>query len=97
MNMKTEFQCNIIAKLKSRREELGFSQASIALYLGISPGQLGNIESYKRPHKYTLKQLVLLCKKLDIDITTLFINEDKRSENLNTLIGQIIRYEENEE
>lgn len=91
--MKTAFQCNIIAKLKARREELGFSQASIASYLGISPGQLGNIESYKRPHKYTLRQLALLCKKLDIDIEELF----QGNKDMNSFIEQVIRYEENEE
>lgn len=96
MNMKTEFQCNIIAKLKSRREELGFSQVSIAMYLRISPGQLGNIESYKRPHKYTLKQISLLCRMLDVDIATLFMPDNVTNKNMNTLIEQIIRYEENE-
>lgn len=66
--MKTDFQNQIILRLKELREEHNISQANMAQLLGISTGQLGNIESYKRAHKYTLKQIMTLCDKYNIEI-----------------------------
>lgn len=77
------------------REERGISQASIAQLLGISPGQLGNIESYKRAHKYTLKQIVSLCDKYDVEITDIFLLDNNLSNKDQTrmLIESIIKYQ----
>ena len=97
--MKTEFQTFIIDKLRKIREENNHSQAYVARVLGISPGQLGNIESYKRVHKYTLKQIYLLSHLFNISIETIFStphNELKEGET-NKIIEQIIRYQDDKE
>lgn len=96
--MKTEYQNQVIARLKSLREKNGFSQLNIASYLGISSGQLGNIESYKRPHKYTLKQIYQLCTKFDIEIQQVFCpTKHEASTSITEIIKLIIKYQENEE
>ena len=51
---KTKYQQTIIAKLRRLREEKGYSQQKIGYILGLSNGQVGNIESTKQTHKYTL-------------------------------------------
>jgi len=88
--MKTEYQNEVIARLKALHEKNGFSQLDIATYLGISPGQLGNIESYKRPHKYTLKQIYLLCTKFGIEIPQVFCSS--KHEASTSLIHALIFY-----
>lgn len=94
--MKTEYQNTIILKLKSIRDERGYSQASIARLLGISPGQLGNIESCKQRHKYTLKQILLLCREFDYPITDLFLFGKGQDNSVNSIVESIVRYEEGE-
>lgn len=96
--MKTKYQNQVIARLKSLREKNGFSQLDIASFLGISSGQLGNIESYKRPHKYTLKQIYQLCTKFGIEIPQVFgVPQHEAPTSLTEIIKLIIKYQENEE
>jgi len=96
--MKTDYQQQIIDRLRKIREERNFSQAFVAKSLGISPGQLGNIESYKRSHKYTLKQIYELSKLLNIPLQNIFTeNQNSMSEDVEELIKQIIRYQDDKE
>lgn len=74
---KTEIQENIILKIKKLRNQHNLSQEAIADLLGISNGQMGNIESPKYKHKYTLKQLNTICIHLGYPIEKLFLNEDE--------------------
>ncbi len=96
--MKTNYQLQVILKLKILRENKGYTQAEVAKTLGISPGQLGNIESPKMPHKFTLKQIYVLCELLNVDIVDVFLSSDQKKTNIETklLIKQIIEYQENE-
>lgn len=92
--MKTDFQNKIIYKLKSAREANGLSQANVADKLGISYGQMGNIESPKQNHKYTLAQIYALCKLLNISIEDIFLtSEERRGNIIDTLVSNIISYE----
>lgn len=92
--MKTEYQNRVIAKIKYLREEAGFTQAYIAKLLEISTGQLGNIESFKQPHKYTLSQIMKICEKLKIDIEIIFLNEDELTHfTTKDLIMKIVEYQ----
>lgn len=92
--MKTEYQNKVIAKIKYLREKAGYSQASIAKLLEISTGQLGNIESFKQPHKYTLSQIMKICEKLKIDIEFIFLNEDELTHfTTRNLIMKIVEYQ----
>ena len=90
--MKTRFQNKVILRLKKLREMSGLSQAAIASLLGISPGQLGNIESYKHPHKYTLSQIVKLCDKFQVSIEEIFFEKNEEV-SARSLIDAIIKYQ----
>jgi transcriptional regulator with XRE-family HTH domain len=95
--MKTEYQISIILQLRKLREELGYSQKGIATILGISPGQLGNIESPKAANKYTLSQIHILCKTFNLPIEQLFLDDEDFSTGqdiINLLITKIVKYGE---
>ena len=94
--MKTEYQNSIIRKLRKLREDEGVSQFGVATILGISPGQVGNIESTNTSHKYTLKQIYTLCSEFGVPIEQIFIedNEYHNKEVINLLISKIIQYGE---
>lgn len=92
--MKTNFQNEIINRLKSAREKHGLSQANVADNLGISYGQMGNIESPKQNHKYTLAQIYTLCKSLEIPIEDVFLTQEEKQGNIiDKLVSNIIAYE----
>lgn len=94
--MKTEYQNEIIYRLKKHRESLGFSQINIADKLGISYGQMGNIESPKQNHKYTLEHIYIICRYLKVPIEQIFLSDEDFAENkdiIDKLITNIIRYE----
>ena len=92
--MKTHFQYEVISRLKKAREDKNFTQASIAKHLGISPGQLGNIESYKQCHKFTLAQIVKICELLEIDIVEIFLPNKGGSVEPREVIEEIVKYQE---
>ncbi len=91
--MKTEFQQNLVAKIKKLREEKGLRQADMAKCLGVSPGHIGNVESYKYDHKYTLKQLSTICKFLDYSLPMLLCEQEEP--NYADFIDSLVRYLEN--
>lgn len=95
--MKTEYQNYIIDKLRKLRINKGYSQAAVAECLNISLGQIGNIESNKTTHKYTLSQVYDLCKLFNIPIEEVFTcpNEEESPgiSNIDRLILNIIKYE----
>ena len=77
--------------------EFGYSQKNVAMLLGISPGQMGNIESPKAANKYTLNQIYILCKEFNTPIEQIFIDDDeygRGSDIINLLITKIIKYGE---
>ena len=92
--MKTHFQYEVISKLKKYREEKGYTQASIAKLLGISPGQLGNIESFKQGHKFTLVQILKICDTLNIDVLDIFLPERGEEVKPKELLQAIVKYQE---
>lgn len=97
--MKTQYQTIVVDKLRKIREENNHSQASVARILGISPGQLGNIESYKQGHKYTLKQIYVLSNLFRVPIEYIFSTPENELEkgNVNGIIEQIIKYQDDKE
>ena len=92
-----EYQDKIIQTIKRIRVERDISQAKLSEMLGISRGQVGNIENPNYPHKYTLKQIVTICKHLDYPIEKIFIPEMKIapdcSNAIHALMESVIRYE----
>jgi len=92
--MKTPFQYEIISRLKKAREDKNFTQASIAKHLEISPGQLGNIESYKQDHKFTLAQIMKICDLLEIKIEEVLLPSKGVNVEIRDVIEAIVKYQE---
>ena len=92
--MKTEFQYEVISRLKKFREDQNYSQASLAKLLEISPGQLGNIESYKQDHKFTLAQILKICDLLEVKIEDVFLVKNKEKISIRKIIDEIVKYQE---
>lgn len=94
--MKSNYQNHIILKIRKLRESKGYSQKKLATFLGISEGQMGNIESIIPPHKYTLSQIHRICKLFEVPIQQIFIEEfnDDMRDVIELLISNIIKYEE---
>ena len=94
---KTEIQKTIIRHVWGERITRGLGQKNIADLLGISEGQVGNIESPNYSHKYTLKQLDTLCKAFGIPTESLFLTREMLSSSgkrpTELLIEKIIEYE----
>lgn len=92
-----EYQDKIIQRIKQLRTDKGISQAKLSEILGISRGQMSNIENPKYSHKYTLKQIDTICKHLDYPIEKIFLPNAKIavecSEAVNAVISSIIKYE----
>lgn len=93
--MKTEYQNEIINRLRKIRISKGYSQSKIASILGISNGQVGNIETFSRPHKYTLSQIETLCDLFGLSMETLFFKEgtDISQVTIKEILHKIILYE----
>lgn len=94
--MKTDYQQQVINRIKLIRESKGFSQLTFSKLLDISPGQMGNIDSCKQPHKYTLKQILRICDFLEITVEEVFFANDDRNRMFSTrdVINAIIKYQD---
>lgn len=86
---------NIILKIRNLRMEHGLSQQGLSNVLGVSEGQIGNIESPRFQHKYTLKQIYKFCKFIEYPFERIFLTDDEMSSGnkTNLLIERIIEYE----
>jgi transcriptional regulator with XRE-family HTH domain len=97
MTENVDYQDKIIQRIKKLREDNGISQAKLSEILGISRGQVSNIENPHYSHKYTLKQIDTICKHLDYPIEKIFLPNVKIapecSEAVDAVISNIIKYE----
>lgn len=93
--MKTEYQIDIINRLKLERDKHNLSQKDIADKLGISYGFLGRIESPKQEGKYNLAQIRQLCEIYGIRLSELFMPDSHLDgeDLINGLVNAIIEYE----
>lgn len=93
----TNYQDEIIQRIKKLREAQGISQSKLSEILGISRGQVSNIENPRYSHKYTLKQIDTICKYLDYPIEKVFLPYIKIapacSEAVDAVISSIVKYE----
>lgn len=95
--MKSEYQNHIIYRIRQLREEHGYTQGKIASVIGISNGQMGNIESPKTSHKYTLAHIQQICKEFKHPIEQIFLEDEDFSTNndiISLLIEKIVKYEQ---
>ncbi len=92
----SEIQEQVIQTIKRLRTERGISQLALSNILGISDGQVGNIESPKYQHKYTLKQLYDFCSFVEYPFENLFLTQEelKSKDAIRILIDKIIKYDE---
>lgn len=93
--MKSNYQNYIIHRIRLLREERGYTQGKIANIIGISNGQMGNIESPKTTHKYTIAQIQRICKEFKIPIEQIFLEDDdftKDIDIISLLIDKIVKY-----
>ena len=94
---KTQFQIDVIFSIKKLRNESNVSQSQLSDLLSISNGQIGNIESPKFPHKYTLRQIYVMCKFFNYPIEKIFFNESElnlsKEQTIEVLILKLIEYD----
>lgn len=95
---KTDYQLKIINIFKELRQNQNMTQALVSDLLGInSYGQVGNIESPKFPHKYTLKQISVLCREFNYPIESVFLSEEElkleKNELVKCLIQKLVEYD----
>ncbi len=96
--MKTDYQLTIIERIKVLRTYHNESQAKVAATLGISIGQVGNIETFKASHKYTLGQIYAICNNYKMSVADVFLTAEEKllptNEQINKLIQNIVLYEQ---
>lgn len=95
--MKSEYQNYIVNKIRRLREERKYSQENIASLLGLCNGHIGNIESTKTKHKYTLNHIFKICQEFNYPIEQIFLDEEDYKTNIDivsNIIQKIIQYEE---
>ena len=86
-----DYQDIIIQRIKKLREANGISQAKLSEILGISRGQVSNIENPHYSHKYTIKQIDALCKAFDYPVEKVFLPDMEVSPESSRLIDEFIK------
>ena len=96
MAKNSDIEDLVIQKIKQLRTERNISQSALSDILGISNGQIGNIESPRYQHKYTLKQIYTFCTFIEFPFEKIFLTDKElaSSDNVKILIEKIIEYEE---
>lgn len=95
---KTNFQLFIVNKIKKIRQEHNISQAELSDIIGLnSIGQVGNIESPKFKHKYTLEHIYRISTHFNYPIEKFFLTDDEleksNAEIIEKLILKLIEYQ----
>lgn len=83
-------------KIRKLRLERNISQMALSDILDVSDGQIGNIESPRFQHKYTLKQIYTFCTFIDYPFEKVFLSDEELASknSIALLIKKIIQYEE---
>ena len=92
---KTEYQMTIINRVRDLRQKVSVSQAQLSVVIGVTPGQIGNIESTNYSHKYTLNHLNQIAKHFGIPTESLFLEKGEESISTQDVIERICDYLEN--
>lgn len=91
--IKTTYQLDIINRVRTLRLNHDVSQIKIAKLLDVSNGYIGNVESPKYQHKYTLKQLWILANFFNVSLDYLFTGKEVKL-TTEQLINILIAYDE---
>lgn len=68
MSKKTKFEMAVISRIAELRREKGLSQEDIAMFLDVSRGFIGQIESMNSPSTYSLNQINRLAFMLECSV-----------------------------
>lgn len=68
MSRKTKFEMAVISRIAELRREKGLSQDDIAMFLDVSRGFIGQIESMNSPSTYSLNQINRLAFMLECSV-----------------------------
>lgn len=90
---KTDFQNEVINRIRLLRTNNEISQIGLANIIEVSNGQIGNIESPKFRHKYTLKQLYLIAKYFNVTPYFLLTGITDEADS-DSLLKALIKYDE---
>lgn len=95
-NQKTAFQEFIIGRIRELRTQNDISQQRLSKILGVSVGQVGNIESPKYQHKYTLRQIQTFCDHINYPTERIFLSDEEYNSQdaMKILINKIVAYYE---
>lgn len=93
---KTDYQIEVINRVKTLRTKNGVSQQQLATILGVSTGTVGNIESLHYSNKYTLRQLVLVAQHFNVPVEQFFMATHDEGISLPQCISRICEYTEGE-
>ena len=74
---KTAYQIEIISRIRKIRIANDISKVGLANLIEVSNGQIGNIESPKFKHKYTLKQLYSIARYFNVSIGYIMTGDNK--------------------
>lgn len=89
---KTDLQLRVIQRVKDLRGGKEESQQQLAIILGTTNGHIGNIESLKYTHKYTLPQLNTLARHYGVPIETFFMTEGERELTIAEYTNRLCEY-----
>ena len=89
---KSECQIEIINRIRILRLANNVSQMSLANILDISSGLIGNIESPKFQHRYTLKQLYAIASYFNVKLDYILTGENQTLDS-EKLIQTLIEYD----
>lgn len=96
--MKTDYQLEVINRIRNLRFDNKLSQAGFSEIINVSYGLIGNIESTRFGQKYTLKQIQTACKYFGFPIQNIFLEEKdlklSKDKIIEKLIQKIIEYGE---
>ena len=92
MTNKTDYQLQVINRIKALRQQHNISQKGIADMLDISSGEVGNIESLKYKNKYTLPQLIKISKAFKVPIASLLYEIPPDNVSVDEVMEVVVRY-----
>ncbi|MBL0742106.1 helix-turn-helix domain-containing protein [Chryseolinea lacunae] len=65
MAKKSKFEISVIDRVREVRQKKGYTQDDLAMFLNVSRGFIGQVESPNSASKYKLDHLNQLAKEMD--------------------------------
>jgi putative transcriptional regulator len=91
--IKTAVQNDVVNRIRQLRINHDISQIGLANIIEVSNGQIGNIESPKFPHKYTLKHLYTIACYFHVPLEYLLTGNTQKLDS-DQIIKALILYDE---